>query len=825
MDKAKKKLLKRYIAWISLVALTALLAVMPLLARQEEEADGPVASILSATVQEGSVEAALHGGGTLSAGNAMDITIPAGVKIESFLVKNGDTVTKGTPVALVDTVSLMNAIVSVQESMDYLQKQIVAAGDDTVGSTISATAGGHIKEVYAQQGDSVQDVMIRHGALAVLSLDGRMAVRIERKTALAAGDTVCVTLADGTEISGRVESSLDGAVIVSMEDKDYPIGENVTVTTEDGDRVGSGELYVHNAWKATAFTGTVQTVYAREDTDVHSGATLFTLTDTDFSGHLESLASLHREYEELLQEMFQMYESGCITAPCDGVVSGVDSDSPWLLSAAQAEQEWFPELLSQEEEKGWTVILLSGSVCSQNPEKGLCSAETHLEGCYYFCTGGKNCTATKHNADCYFYCSHTDDCDAPVHEPGCPHYCTNAAGCPGKFHQDSCPEKCTGTDKCLASAGNHLSNCPQRCKQAAGCTVKNHEDSCPEICTNGDDCLAIVFGNHEETCPQRCQNLTGCTAKLHLDTCPDRPYEEFIGKVGVVNLVDQENGALQLSIVNTTSPIVKDNHKWNYGTLDVKKASGAVPDKNNVYYYSEGSFSEGDIVVIAYREDGTYTIVNTGNSKKASGGMGGMGFGGFGFYGGMAGGSGGLSMDTLFSLDGNVLMTVTEQEVMTLTVTLDEHDISKVSIGQSAVVEVAALKGQSFDAEITDIGTFGTSNGGSSKFTAELTIPMEQDMLAGMNATAVIPLYTKMEVLTIPAAALVETVDGTCVYTALDPETGEPASQVSVTTGISDGTTVEILSGLKKGDTIYYSYYDTLELDHTAKTELDFSFG
>ena len=46
-----------------------------------------------------------------------------------------------------------------------------------------------------------------------------------------------------------------------------------------------------------------------------------------------------------------------------------------------------------------------------------------------------------------------------------------------------------------------------------------------------------------------------------------------------------------------------------------------------------------------------------------------------------------------------------------------------------------------------------------------------------------------------------------------------------VTTGVSDGETVEILSGLNQGDTIYYSYYDTLELDHTAKTELDFSFG
>ena len=51
MDKAKKKRLKSYIAWISLAALVVLLAVMPLLARQEAEEEGPVASILEDTVQ------------------------------------------------------------------------------------------------------------------------------------------------------------------------------------------------------------------------------------------------------------------------------------------------------------------------------------------------------------------------------------------------------------------------------------------------------------------------------------------------------------------------------------------------------------------------------------------------------------------------------------------------------------------------------------------------------------------------------------------------------------------------------------------------------
>ena len=160
---------------------------------------------------------------------------------------------------------------------------------------------------------------------------------------------------------------------------------------------------------------------------------------------------------------------------------------------------------------------------------------------------------------------------------------------------------------------------------------------------------------------------------------------------------------------------------------------------------------------------------------------------------------------------------------MTLTITLDQQDISKVSLGQTAQVKVNPLKGRSFTAEVTDIGLFGTGSGGSSKYEVELTMPLEEDMIAGMSATAYLPLYTRMDVLTVPVAALIQEGGKTLICTALDEETGEPAAPVEVTTGASDGTSVEILSGLAKGDRYYYSYYDTLELS-TEVEERKFGF-
>ena len=167
----------------------------------------------------------------------------------------------------------------------------------------------------------------------------------------------------------------------------------------------------------------------------------------------------------------------------------------------------------------------------------------------------------------------------------------------------------------------------------------------------------------------------------------------------------------------------------------------------------------------------------------------------------------------LFDLEGSVLMTVSPQETVSLTISLDEQDIAKVSVGQKATVKVEALAGERFDAEVTEVSVRGTNSGGSSKFTAKLELKKAADMLDGMSATASLPLEEKDDIPTIPVIALAQQGAQAVVYTALDEKTGEPTNPVPVTIGISDGLTAEILSGLELGDTYYYSYYDVLEED------------
>ena len=56
------------------------------------------------------------------------------------------------------------------------------------------------------------------------------------------------------------------------------------------------------------------------------------LSDVGYSATYRQLISQRQEYEDLMLDLFKMYQTETITAPCDGVVSGIDMDSVQLLS-------------------------------------------------------------------------------------------------------------------------------------------------------------------------------------------------------------------------------------------------------------------------------------------------------------------------------------------------------------------------------------------------------------------------------------------------------------------------------------------------------------
>ena len=252
MVKINKKRIKQIIALACIAATVLLLALMPVIAGNNQETDGPTASILSGKTEIGNIDTTIIGGGTLADKDAVKLSVPVAVKLKRFLVSNGEKVTEGTPIASVDRVTVMTAVQQVQETLDYLSEEIEKADDVIATKKVSALAGGTVKTVYAKKGDSVQSVMLEHGALAVLSLDGLMAVDLETTSTLPVSSAVKVILSDGKTVSGKVASNLAGNMTVTVEDRSYAEGDKVQVTTEDGTQVGEGVLYIYSPWKATA---------------------------------------------------------------------------------------------------------------------------------------------------------------------------------------------------------------------------------------------------------------------------------------------------------------------------------------------------------------------------------------------------------------------------------------------------------------------------------------------------------------------------------------------------------------------------------------------
>ena len=692
MEKYLKKQIKKYIALAFVAAIVLLLALMPMLASEKAEDDGPVASILSDEVQLRDISTLVKGGGTLEEEERVEITIPSGVKLKSFLVDNDDYVMEGDPVAEVDRVSVMSAIAQVQETLDYLNERIEKTRDAEISNTIKAAAGGRVKNVYGKAGDSVQDVMLEHGALAVISLDGLMAVKVQTEAAVSTGDRVAVTFEDCTQVNANVESCLDGTVVVTVEDKGYESGAKVTISAEDQE-LGVGELYIHSQWNVTGITGTISHVHVKEETKVTSGNVLLTLKDTGFAPEFQILVAQRQKYEDLMQELFRLYQDTTVNAPGEGLISGVEKDSAILLGNLEGE--------------GWILNFLSSG---------------------------------------------------PAQTEGYTNFVAKAATVEGDtwvLNYNSTPVEVTDYSAFAASYGGGVFD-----------TVFNytHNSSVQIYALEAEGWKTLTAAD------------IGAGDELLM------VFNENAAAVWVIRLVDAEPAPVD-PIPETPAP---------EETLPPETTEPTTP------------IPEG-----------------TTPNMPDMGGMGGMS----GFPGSMMGGIQEEETYELYSLEKSIIMAVTAQNEMTLTITVDESDISKLQVGQQAQIKLDALRNDRFTGTIRELGTTGENNGGSSKFTATIIMERSEDMLAGMNATATIVLDTRENLLSIPVAAVYDEKGKAFVYTSYDGKEDLLGDPVEVELGISDGEFVEVISGLSEGQIFWYAYYDTLDISTDTAPENYFGFS
>ena len=197
---------------------------------------------------------------------------------------------------------------------------------------------------------------------------------------------------------------------------------------------------------------------------------------------------------------------------------------------------------------------------------------------------------------------------------------------------------------------------------------------------------------------------------------------------------------------------------------------------------------------------------------------------------------------------GTEMMTVADMSVMEVRVDVGENDIVKINIGDSADVEVDAYNNRKFKGVVTKIAS-STSNslgvsGTNDVTNYEVRIRLDKDSYKdlahktfpfrpGMNASADIKTNRKNNVLSVPIAAVTARMAGSektideSEKEKNEEENTAPVSndleevvfvlqndgtvkKIAVTTGIQDINYIEITSGIKAGDEVVVSPYNTI---------------
>lgn len=332
----RRKRLRRVIIIVAVIFAALVMVVSHLRKNVDARFAATQKDVQSYTVAPGTIHTLVSGSGVLEQVDEEDVTVPAGVEVDEVIAEAGDAVAKGDLLAKVDMASVVDTLSSTQDQIKTLDKKINSAKSDTASTSVTTSVGGRVKKIYAQVGDNVVSSVTENGALALLSVDGCMAVDITAE-GCTRGDTVTVTLSDGTAVEGTVESATLGTVTVLVTDNGPGLDEQVTVADAAGKTLGTGKLYIHSPVAVTGYVGTVKSISCKENANVTAGSTLMTLRDTKTSANFDALLRQRQDLEDTLTGLLTIYRDGAVLASQDGLITSVEYDEDTATSATETQ--------------------------------------------------------------------------------------------------------------------------------------------------------------------------------------------------------------------------------------------------------------------------------------------------------------------------------------------------------------------------------------------------------------------------------------------------------------------------------------------------------
>ena len=746
-----------------------------------------------ATAEISSISNTIVGTGNLEADTPVSLKIPSGITISEVKVESGDHVSSGDVLAEVDSSSVYEAMEEVQEKIEALDEQIADLQEDTDEETISASIDGRVKKIYIGQGEDITSCMLEHGALLVLSADGKMAVDLaDPATVPSEEDTVTVTLSSGTQIEGTVEKVSDDGCTITMTDSGVGLGDTATVTDEKGNSIGTGTIYIHQPLQVTGTAGSISEVNVSEDEAVDSGDTLLTLDKDSITASYEALYGQREALAETLTELLNLAKKGTITADMDGTIEEIYVSDEETSDSSSVSAGSGVQLSNMSYTKGTGIQALNMSYTK--------SYGVQASNMYYTNESVVrivNVSDTDETAEIF-----SDDTGSMEETPSQPEKQTLYL---------SMADTSAGNAQTLGIVVPRTGGSPQTQivssdNSYTGTISWNPGDSTFQPAATYQAAVTLYAGEgYQFAADSVTQAVSGVLSGVSLSS--DGSTLSF-----TITFPETEGSTEEPGDTSGDSGSTEGNQGGSAPSEDAQ--NNTENSGSDTQTGEENGITDGESQVSPETQNNnTGTTQNTGSSQGAgstsSGITGSVNAAGGTSSGtqtsdGQQSGEEETQTDTAsqYSTD-TTAFTISGDTSMLLSVSVDELDINSVEQGQTAQVTFDAIEDKTFEGTVTKVGNTASASGGVAKYTVEITIPKDEEMKAGMNASATITIEEKENIVTIPVNALQERGEEVFVYTEQDDE-GNLSGEQQVTTGLSDGENVEITEGLSEGDVVYY---------------------
>ena len=154
--------------------------------------------------------------------------------------------------------------------------------------------------------------------------------------------------------------------------------------------------------------------------------------------------------------------------------------------------------------------------------------------------------------------------------------------------------------------------------------------------------------------------------------------------------------------------------------------------------------------------------------------------------------------------DGTTIATVANMNDLIFRGNIDETEVGQLVGGMPMKITIGALQDLKFDAALEYISPKAVESNGANQFEIKAAVKLSEGgkIRSGYSANAEIELANAKHVLTVPESAIEFKGDSTFVYVIKGEGKNKTYEHRQVTTGLSDGISIEIKKGLSTKDKV-----------------------